>query len=85
MGVVGSAIRGFGKALPKLIKKTLDAPRKTRKGKKLSTAREVFKSEFKKSKKLASGFGTPTAALAISVQTQGRKKTNPRIRRAMKK
>tara|TARA_B100001057_G_scaffold416111_1_gene433973 strand:- start:217 stop:474 length:258 start_codon:yes stop_codon:yes gene_type:complete len=85
MGVVGIAIKGFGKALPKLIKRTLDAPRKTRKGKKLPTAREVFKSQFKKAKNFGEPMMAGTVLLGAAAETRGRKKTNPRTRRAKKK
>ena len=52
MSVVGIALRGFGKALPKLIKKTLDAKPKGPLSKKFKTRREALKDSNRKAKKV---------------------------------
>ena len=85
MSVVGIALRGFGKALPKLIKKTLDAIPKGPLSKKFKTRREALKDSNRKAKKVFTTQAVVAVPLLAAVSTKGNKKTNPRTRRAMKK
>ena len=84
MGVVGIALSGFGRALPKLIKKTLDAKPKGPLGKKFKTRREALKDSNRKAKKVFNIQAAVAVPLLAAARTKGNKKTNPRTRRAMK-